>query len=69
MDVQIEGLKEWQIDLKEVSASWYVLRAVRTTGNVFEKSGINPEMMIDPLSKFELTVQEAIQAKKLEAKS
>ena len=58
-----EGLEAWDVDLREVSASWFVLSAVRKTGNKFEKSGTEPEMLINELREFEATVQAAIQSK------
>jgi len=61
----IEGLEAWDVDVKEVSSGWFVLNAVRKTGNRFEKSGVDPKRMIDELREFERTIQQ----KKLEARS
>ncbi len=69
---KIDGLEAWDVDVKEVSMCVYAIRAVRETGNVFEKSGVSEdklEGLIDELRAFELTIRQVIQRRKLEARS
>ena len=65
----IEGLEEWDVEIEEVSASCYRTRAIRSTGNLFEESGNDPDGFIERLKEFELMIQQALECKKLEARS
>ena len=65
----IEGLEEWDVQIEEVSAGFYKTRAVRRTGNLFEESGNDPEGFIERLKEFELQIQQALESKKLGARS
>ncbi|HKN22707.1 MAG TPA: hypothetical protein VJX73_14885 [Terracidiphilus sp.] len=70
-DPKIEGLEAWDVDVRETSMCVYAIRAVRSTGNIFEKSGVNEgevESTIDELREFELTIQQAIRQRKLGAR-
>jgi len=60
---------QWDIDLRERSASVYQVRAVRKTGNVFEMSGTEPEELLQKLRNYVREVEEALEARRLEASS
>jgi hypothetical protein len=60
---------QWDVDLTERSACVYQLRAVRKTGNVFEISGMEPEELPQRLRNYVMEVEQALEARKLAAKS
>jgi hypothetical protein len=60
----IEGLEEWDVEVREVANGWYVTRAVRKTGNLFEERRNDPEGFIARLREFELGIQNALEERK-----
>ena len=60
---------QWDVDLTEQSVCVYKIRAVRKTGNVFEISGTEPEELLQKLRNYVMEVEQALEARKLVAKS
>jgi hypothetical protein len=68
-DSAINGLEAWDVSVDEVSQGCFSLTAVRNTGNRFEKSGADPDQMMNELREFEATIHEGLERRKLTAKS
>jgi hypothetical protein len=64
LKLNLEGLEQWEVEVNEVSAGRYKLRAVRKTGNLFEESGSEMEALIAKLREFELGIQKAFEKRK-----
>jgi hypothetical protein len=56
---RFEGLALWNVEVEEVSAGWFRLRAVGETGNLFEETGGEPEKMIASLRELEVRIQQS----------
>ena len=60
---------QWDVDLTEISACVYRLRAVRKTGSVFEMSGTEPEELLQKFRDYGMEVERWPEARKLVARS
>jgi hypothetical protein len=60
----IEGLEQWDVEIREVSNGCFMTRAVRNTGNLFEESSHDPEGFLERLREFELRIQQALEERK-----
>jgi hypothetical protein len=65
----IEGLEQWDVEIREVSAGWYLTRTVRNTGNLFEECGNDPDGLSKGYESLNLASRRNWKHEELEARS